>query len=73
MITLTEKQWAKIYQQIAQEYPPSYLLIRHVMRRELGFLSRTHREWDALTGYVTTIHLDFYDEGKETWFRLKYL
>ena len=73
MITLTGKQWAKIHKQIAQEYPPSHLLIRDVMKRELGFLTRLHRDWDARTGYTTTIRLDFYDDAKETWFRLKYL
>lgn len=72
MITLTEKQWAKIHRQIAQEYPPSHLLIRDVMKRELGFTSRRHRRWNN-EHYVFDICLDFYDDTKETWFRLKYL
>lgn len=90
MIKLPEAEWARIHQRIvsdpklfmciAQEYPPSYLLIRDVMRRELGFTSRRHTKWEA--GLVGTfpldynnsvIYLDFYDDAQETWFRLKYL
>ena len=74
MIKLTEKQWGKIYKLIAQEFPPSYLLIRDVQRRELGFNSRRHSYYD-IDNYRWTeeICLDFYDDTKETWFRLKYL
>lgn len=74
MIKLTEKQWGKIHKLIAQEFPPSYLLIRDVQKRELGFTSRRHRYYD-IDNYRWTeeICLDFYDEAKETWFRLKYL
>jgi hypothetical protein len=52
------------------------------MRRELGCTSRTHRFWkpqdgvgvyDGYGDYVVEIHLDFYDDAKETMFRLKYL
>lgn len=73
MITLSQKQWAEIYRAMAQEYPPSYLLVREVTKRELGFTPRTYRSWDARIGYTTEICLDFFDEGKEAWFRLKYL
>lgn len=74
MITLSEKQWGKIYKLIAKEYPPSYLLIREVQKRELGFTSRRHRYWDINSGYwKEEINLDFFDDAKETWFRLKYL
>ena len=74
MITLTEKQWGKIHKLIAQEYPASYLLIREVQKRELGFTTRRHRYWDTSDTYwKEEICLDFYDEAKETWFRLKYL
>ena len=74
MIKLTEKQWGKIYKLIAQEFPPSYLLIRDVQRRELGFTSRRHSYYD-IDNYRWTeeICLDFYNDTKETWFRLKYL
>jgi len=74
MIKLTEAEWNIIYQSIAEEYPPSYLLIRDVMRQELGFTSRRHTEWEAGLVYNNSvIYLDFYDDAQETWFRLKYL
>lgn len=74
MIKLTEAEWAKIHASIAREYPPSFLLIRDVMRRELGFTSRRHTEWGkGFVDYDTVIYLDFYDDAQETWFRLKYL
>lgn len=80
-VVLSEKQWLKIYNQIAQSYPPSVLLIRDRMREVLGFTSRTHREWmpdqdtgsyDGYGDYVTTVRLDFYSEPKRTMFLLKY-
>lgn len=82
-VVLSEKDWLKIYNQIAKEYPPSVLLIRDRMREVLGFTSRTHEEWlsrdvnrkdvEYGTKYrITTIHLDFYNEPKRTMFLLKY-
>lgn len=81
-IVLTQKTWADIYNRIAQEYGPKYVLIRAVTKRELGFTPRTHVEWvpdqgpgsyDGLGEHVTSIHLDFYSEEHATLFRLKYL
>jgi hypothetical protein len=52
------------------------------MQRELGFTTRLHREWIAEDGagqydgygnYQESIYLDFVDDAKETFFRLKYL
>lgn len=82
-LVLSEAQWLKIYNHIAQTYPPSVLLIRNRMKEVLGFTSRTHEEWvDQLvdikdirynTKYcVKSIHLDFYNEPKRTMFLLKY-
>lgn len=82
-LILTLKSWACIYQQIAEEYPPSVLLIREKMKSVLGFTSRTHEEWidrdvnvrDVSYGTrfrLTYIHLDFYNEPKRTFFLLKY-
>jgi len=82
-IVLSEKIWAEIYNNIAQNYPPSVLLIRDKMRSVLGFTTRTHEEWmdsevnvnDVSYGTrwrITTIHLDFYSEPKRTMFLLKY-
>ena len=74
MITLNGKEWARIYQEIAREFPPSHLLIREVMKRELGFTTRQHTEWDNNNNqHVSILYLDFYDDAKETWFTLKYL
>jgi hypothetical protein len=82
-VILSEKAWANIYNQIAQNYPPSVLLIRNRMKSVLGFTSRTHEEWFERkvdprdVGHrtkfcVKTIHLDFYNEPKRTMFMLKY-
>jgi hypothetical protein len=53
------------------------------MQRELGFTTRLHREWlvennsggeyDGYGDYQESIYLDFVDDNKETFFRLKYL
>lgn len=72
-IKLSEAEWADIYYRISKDYPPAVLLIREVMKRELGFTPRRHREWKDQTGYITSFYLDFYDKQKETFFRLKYL
>jgi hypothetical protein len=83
-IVLSEKAWLKIYNHIANTYPPSVLLIRNKMKEVLGFTSRTHEEWieyDTVdrrnVGWGTkeciqTIHLDFYNEPKRTMFLLRY-
>lgn len=70
MITLTPSEWTPIRRQLKDDFQwkPSVLMIRDVMRRELGFTVRLHQE-----NYVEVICLDFYDDAKETWFRLKYL
>ena len=74
-IILSSATWLKIYNNIAQTYPPSVLLIRDKMRSVLGFTSRSHREWvPKMDGgyYEHTIRLDFYNESKRTMFLLKY-
>jgi predicted transcriptional regulator len=82
-IVLSEEAWLKIYNHIAQNYPPSVLLIRDKMRDVLGFTARRHEEWldskvdinDVSYGTrwrVFKIHLDFYNEPKRTMFLLKY-
>ena len=83
-IKLTEQQWQDIRQRIKEDYPtqPSILIIRSAMRRELGFTERLHREWipeegtgqfDGYGNYQRSVYLDFFDDAKETFFRLKYL
>jgi hypothetical protein len=74
-MVLSQEAWAKIYNKIAKEYPPSVLLVRTKMRSVLGFTSRTHTVWrhDVGGSYpLEFIHLDFYDEPKRTMFVLKY-
>jgi hypothetical protein len=80
-LVLDLRTWDRIYQQLAAEYPPSYLIIREKMRRELGFTVRRHACWvyepdhsNSRSGYYRDeIHLDFYAPGSDTFFVLKYL
>ena len=74
MLTLTAVEWAKIRKQIKEEYSwkLSILLIRDVMRRELGFVTR-YQEYSQTHGTKEAVFLDFYDDAMETLFRLKYL
>lgn len=82
-VVLSEAAWAKIYNQIAKNYPPSVLLIRDKMKSVLGFTPRIHESWmdshveinDVRYGTkwcFKTVHLDFYSEPKRTMFLLKY-
>lgn len=78
MIKLTLTEWAAIRERLVQEYPPSVIIIREVMKRELGFTVRRHREWIEQPGHEgyyprDNIYLDFYNDNQETFFRLKYL
>ena len=74
MITLTPQEWEKIKSVLEKEWPRSVLLMRSVMRRELGFTVRTHDLYDPKTySMKTTVYLDFFDDAKETWFRLAYM
>ncbi len=87
VIELTEAQWARLYQRLAQDYKdePSVILIRGKMRRVLGFTVRHHQERRdmrqiagefGMPDYGVMIKdwicLDFFDPALETWFRLKY-
>lgn len=83
-VVLTEKEWNRIHRQLATKYKdkPSVLLIKTVMRRELGFTVRRHKAWvsEGAEGiwnsqgmYEWTIRLDFYNDELETLFRLTYL
>lgn len=80
-IKLTDKKWIQIRKQLKEEYEwkPSVLIVREVMRRELGFTTRYHTEWvpdpgyDGYGRYVEFVYLDFFNDEQETFFRLKYL
>ena len=86
MIVLTLDQWEILKERLSKEYPLSVMSMRYKMREVLGFVPREHTEWlgyyhDASPadrqahnhGYKKRIHLDFYNEAKETWFYLKYM
>jgi hypothetical protein len=84
MVKLTLNEWASICNQLAQEWPLSYLLTQDAMKRNLGFTVHKHEEWilrsvDSKdvgfgTKYKTEcVCLDFFNTTKETWFRLRYL
>ena len=84
-IKLTPDQWSVIRKRLKEEYQwkPSVLAIQSVCRRELGFTVRSHTGWlpdngpagnyDGYGQWLDEIHLDFWDDEKETFFRLKYL
>lgn len=73
MITLKKSEWDAILIKLKVDWAhkPSIFLIREVMKRELGFTTRSQEVWDGR--YTQTMYLDFYDEPSETMFRLKYL
>jgi hypothetical protein len=84
-IKLTREEWAPIAKRLSEECPKSWTTITFVQKRELGFTVRNHREypepedqiqfdrhgrWVSFKDYIC---LDFYDDVKETYFRMKYL
>lgn len=72
MVVLKFSEWVTIRQSIREIHGDSMIMIREKMKAELGFTVRRHS--DYTNGYrQKTIYLDFYDEAKETMFRLKYL
>lgn len=82
VIKLSLEQWGQIHRDLASNNSAAVMLIRDVMKRELGFTVRRHRFWapeegygqyDGLGEWVEEIHLDFFDSQKELLFRLKYL
>ena len=80
-IKISEESWAKIYNKLAKEYPPSYLLVRDKMKEKLGFVFRRYERWEKYfdpnyckerNRHIEELFLDFYDEKKRTMFLLKY-
>lgn len=75
-VRITELNLARLMQEIRNTYPPSMTLIRHKMRRELGFTVREHEVWRQHPGGWAwpdyEYYLDFYDAAQQTWFMLKY-
>lgn len=68
-INLSRKEWTVLYDQLREDYPSSVLLIRSKMQKVLGFVARSHRDYNLGT---SDVRLDFYSEKKRTLFILKY-
>jgi hypothetical protein len=73
MLTLTVNEWHELSNRLHEDWPKSVMLLRGKMREELGFTIREHRWYSEQRGTQVQICLDFYDDAKETWFRLRYL
>ena len=75
-IQFTVEEWTQLRLKIAKDHElkPSVFMIREVMKRELGFTTRMHRQWDpGMVNYQEHVLLDFWNDEKEIFFRLKYL
>jgi hypothetical protein len=78
-IVLSEDNWLKLRHHLFQTQPKSVMLTRWKMKDVLGFTDRLHTEWinkpNRLGGMgyqERQVHLDFFDEAKQTFFLLKY-
>lgn len=73
---LTLGQWNRLRERLVRDYPLSYIIMRSVMQRELGFTVRRHAHWiqnrDNLGYYRDCVYLDWYNGAKKTFFMLKY-
>ena len=70
------EEWVQLKLKLVKEHElkSSIFMIREVMKRELGFTTRMHRQWDpGMVNYQEHVLLDFWNDEKETFFRLKYL
>ena len=86
-VKLSNSKWQSIRRQLKEDYPPSVLLIRDSMKRELGFTTRLKQfnaksddiseiyclDGEVIREYNWFIVLDFFDEQKQMLFKLKYL
>ena len=76
-IQFTVEEWAQLKLKMAKDQElekDSVFMIREVMKRELGFTTRMHRQWDpGMVNFQEYVLLDFWNDEKETFFRLKYL
>ena len=75
-IQFTMEEWVQLKLKMTKDHElkPSVFMIREVMKRELGFTTRMHSQWDpGMVNYQEHVLLDFWNDEKETFFRLKYL
>ena len=70
MITFSEKEWNSVKETLVEDHGPTIMLFRNRCKDTLGFTVRygIYAEWPK-----RDVHLDFFDDTKETWFRMKYL
>ena len=86
-IILEIPQWEDLKRRLKTDYPPSWIMIRGVMKTRLGFTVREHTEYRDTRAMAADfgvaeygdrrqpyrmICLDFFDERKRTMFLLKY-
>lgn len=79
---LTLGQWNRLSERLTKDYPTSYIVMRSVMKRELGFTVRWHADWipnraqhegfNERGYYRDCVYLDWYDANLKTFFLLKY-
>lgn len=76
-IQFTMEEWVQLKLKMTKDQElekASVFMIREVMKRELGFTTRMHRQWDpGMVNFQEHVLLDFWNDEKETFFRLKYL
>jgi len=75
-IQFAVEEWEQLRLKMTKDHElkPSVFMIREVMKRELGFTTRMHRQWDpGMVNYQEHVLLDFWNDEKEIFFRLKYL
>ena len=73
-LTLSEYKWAGIYQQIAQDYGQTTVILSWRLRETLGFRVRRHAWYDHNTDrHIQDIRLDFDSDDCAVFFQLKYL
>ena len=76
-IQFTMEEWLQLKLEMTKDQElekASVFMIREVMKRELGFTTRMHRQWDpGMVNFQEYVLLDFWNDEKETFFRLKYL
>lgn len=77
MISMDYDSWLVIKKRLLDDWSRSVVLVRERSKEVLGFTTRYHRAWKKNSRgkweLEETIHLDFFDDNKETWFRLKYM
>lgn len=64
-LDISDQQWQHISKILIEKYGPS-IMISSVMRRKLGFVRRTKKQ------YGTGVYIDFWEEKYKTHFLLQW-